>query len=81
MDSIAGGGGLISLPAYLIAGEDYLYYGAGVEYFPLKEDKSVRLHAVWSSNNYTHRHAINIGLTWKFDIVNAVKTIARKVKK
>ena len=69
------------MPAYLIAGEDYLYYGAGVEYFPLKENKSVRLHAVWSSNNYTHRHAINIGLTWKFDIVNAIKTIARKAKK
>ena len=68
------------MPAYLIAGEDYIYYGAGIEYFPLKEDKSVRLHAMWTSNNYTKRHAINIGLTWKFDLVNAAKHIARKVK-
>ena len=69
-----------AMPAFLIAGEDYLYYGAGIEYFPLKENKSVRLHAVWSSNNYTKRHAFNVGLTWKFDIVKAVRHIARKVK-
>ena len=68
------------MPAYLIAGDDYIYYGAGIEYFPLKENKSVRLHAVWSSNNYTKRHAINVGLTWKFDVVKAVKHIAGKVK-
>ena len=69
------------MPAYLIPGEDYLYYGAGIEYFPLKEDKSVRLHAVWSSNNYTKRHAFNVGLTWKFDVTKAISNIARKVKK
>ncbi|MBQ5899758.1 MAG: hypothetical protein IIW87_07645 [Alistipes sp.] len=68
------------MPAYLIAGEDYIYYGAGVEYFPLKENKDVRLHAVWTSNNYTKHHAINVGLTWKFDLVKAAKHIASKVK-
>ena len=68
------------MPAFLIPGEDYIYYGAGIEYFPLKENKSVRLHAVWSSNNYTKRHVFNVGLTWKFDVVKAVKHIAKKVK-
>ena len=68
------------LPAFLIPGQDYIYYGAGIEYFPLKENKSVRLHAVWSSNNYTKRHVFNVGLTWKFDVVKAVKNIAHKVK-
>ncbi len=68
------------MPAYLTGEKEYLYYGAGLEYFPLKEDKSIRLHAVWASNNYTNRHVFNVGLTWKFDVVGAVKFLARKAK-
>lgn len=68
------------LPAYLLSDKDYIFYGAGVEYFPLKENKSVRLHAIWASNNYTNRHCANIGLTWKFDLVNAIKNIARQAR-
>ena len=67
---------IYTLPAFLVAGKDYWFYGAGLEYFPLKENDSVRLHAVWASNNYTNRHSINIGLTWKFDVVGAIKHIA-----
>ena len=66
------------MPDFLLSGDDYLFYGAGLEYFPLKENKNIRLHAVWSSNNYTKRHAINVGLTWKFDVVNAISRIATK---
>lgn len=69
-----------TLPMFIIPGKDYWFYGAGLEYFPLKENKSVRLHAVWTSNNYTNRHSINIGLTWKFDLVNAFKYVASKIK-
>lgn len=72
---------LATVPAFLIPGEDYLYYGAGLEYFPLKENKSIRLHAAWMSNNYTNRHGVNIGLTWKFDVVNAFKHIVRNTRK
>lgn len=68
------------MPAYLTGDKEYLFYGAGVEYFPLKENKSIRLHAVWASNNYTKRHVFNIGLTWKLDVMGAVKFIARKAK-
>jgi hypothetical protein len=64
-----------TMPSYLIGGKDYWYYGAGVEYYPTE---SVRLHAVWASNNYTSRHSINIGLTWKFVVVKAVKHICCK---
>ena len=67
-------------PAYLTGDKEYLFYGAGLEYFPLKENKSIRLHAVWASNNYTKRHLFNVGLTWKFDVVGAVKFLARKAK-
>ncbi len=66
-----------TLPAYLIGGKDYWFYGAGVEYYPVE---SVRLHAVWASNNYTSRHTINVGVTWKFDIVKAVRHICCKRK-
>lgn len=68
------------IPAYLANGKEYIYYGAGLEYFPLKEDKNVRLHAVWASNNYTKRHMINVGLTWKFDVLGAMKYLAREAK-
>ena len=66
---------LTTLPAFLIPGNDYWYYGAGVEYLPVE---SVRLHAVWASNNYTSHHTINIGATWRFNITNAIKRIACK---
>ncbi len=68
------------LPAFAIPNQNYWFYGAGIEYFPLKENKDIRLHAMWASNNYTKRHVVNVGLTWKFDIVSAIKHIARKAK-
>ncbi len=63
---------IYTLPAYLIGGRDYWFYGAGIEYYPIE---SVRLHAVWASNNYTSRHTIDIGVTWKFDVVKAFRRI------
>lgn len=68
------------MPAYLTGDKEYVYYGAGVEYFPLKETKNIRLHAIWASNNYTKRHMFNVGLTWKFDVVNAIRHIARTAR-
>ena len=64
-----------TLPAFLITGKDYLFYGLGVEYYPVD---SVRLHAVWGSNNYTKRHTLNVGLTWRFDVVNAISRISNR---
>jgi hypothetical protein len=68
------------MPAYLTGDKEYIYYGAGLEFFPFKEDKSLRLHAAWASNNYTKSHIIDVGLTLKFDVVGAVKFLARKAK-
>ena len=68
------------MPAYIADGKEYIYYGAGLEYFPMKENKNVRLHAVWASNNYTKRNMFNVGLTWKFDVVGAVKFLAGEAK-
>ena len=52
--------------------EDYMFYGAGFEYFPLKEDKDVRIHAAWSANSFGDNY-FNIGVTWKIDITSASK--------
>lgn len=55
---------------------DNLFYGAGAEFFPLKENKNVRLHTYWTHNTeYSGCHIFNVGLTWKMDLTKAVKNI------
>ena len=49
-----------------------LFYGAGAEFFPLRENKNVRLHAAWTSNGF-FGDILNVGLTWKLDITSAAK--------
>ena len=49
----------------LPAGNDYLYYGAGVEFFPLGNE-DLRLHAVWFRDNHDRIHNFDIGITWRF---------------
>ena len=59
---------------------NYLAYGAGLEIFPLKEDKSVRVHAIWASDSLG-ANLINIGLTWTIDFTGAAKKLfARSYK-
>ena len=70
--------------------EDYLghefigsnvFYGAGAEFFPLKDNKDIRLHAIWASNTHlTESHYINVGLTWKLDLTRAGKKLINKLK-
>lgn len=61
---------------------DNLFYGAGAEFFPLKEYKDLRIHAIWASNSHiTQGHYINIGLTWKLDLTQAGKLLIDKLKK
>jgi hypothetical protein len=67
-----------TLPAFLPANQCYWFYGAGVEYFPIKDSRDVRLHAIWASNSYTARHTINVGVTWKFDVTRAIQRIIKK---
>ena len=56
---------------------NYFLYGAGVEFFPLKENKSLRTQAVWSTDNLG-LNTISIGLTWKFDITGTTKYLFGK---
>ena len=56
--------------------EDNVFFGAGIELFPLKENKDIRFHTTWSYNNaYTGGHYLNIGLTWKLNLSQAAKRL------
>ncbi len=58
-------------------GIDYMFYGCGFEYYPLKENKNLRLHAAWAGNNLGDSF-LNIGLKWRFDLTSAMKHILSK---
>ncbi len=60
-------------------GSDFLFYGAGVEYFPLKND-TLRLNAVWAANNFGE-HYLDIGLMWRFSLTKAAKHLFNKLSK
>lgn len=58
-----------------------VFYGAGAEFYPLKEYKDIRLHAIWASNTHlTESHYINVGLTWKMNLTRAGKKLFNKLK-
>ena len=44
---------------------DAFFYGAGVEHFPLKENKNIRLHAIYAHNASTIGNMVSLGITWK----------------
>ena len=49
-----------------------LFYGGGVEFFPLREDKDIRVHAAWTSNEF-FGDILNVGLTWKLNLTSTAK--------
>lgn len=51
----------------LPAGNDYLYYGAGVEFFPLGGE-NLRLHAVYFRDSHDKIHNFDLGVTWRVTI-------------
>ena len=60
--------------------EDNMFYGAGVEFFPLKENRNIRLHTAWSYNEaFIGGHFLNIGLTCKFNLTQATKRLLGKL--
>ncbi|MFA6805867.1 MAG: porin [Bacteroidales bacterium] len=55
---------------YVLPGTKYLFYGLGLEYFPIKDKKDVRLHAYWTSNNADIKYnTFNIGVTWQMKVL------------
>ena len=49
-------------------GTEYFYAGAGIEWFPLGRE-NVRLHAVYYRDNALHCNNIELGATWRVDII------------
>ena len=60
-------------------GSDYIHYGAGIEFFPFKEDRQVRIHAIWTANNFG-MNLLDIGVRWKMDMTRTVKNLLTRVK-
>ena len=57
----------LSYDVTLPAGNRYLYGGAGVEYFPLGNDR-LRLHLAYFRDNHDHVHNLDLGVTWRFTV-------------
>lgn len=58
----------------VLPGERNVYYGAGIEFFPIKDSKNVRIHAFWYSGNNNlsvdgpqswNKHNVGIGFKWR----------------
>ena len=55
---------------YVEPGTEYLFYGAGIEYFPIRNSKDVRIHAFWASNNDPLQyHTFNVGARWQMNVL------------
>lgn len=49
-------------------GTQYVYFGCGLEWFPLRTD-NLRFHAVYYRDNAVHRNNYDIGFTWRVDVI------------
>ena len=56
-----------------VAETENVIFGAGFEYFPLKENKDIRMHAAWAYNEYMYGNTLNIGLTWKMNLTKMLR--------
>ncbi|MBR2352861.1 MAG: hypothetical protein IKA70_08025 [Alistipes sp.] len=56
----------------------YWYAGGGIHYFPLRESRALRLHALATYNNFANSVSITLGATYHF---NLTQTILKHRKK
>ena len=49
-------------------GTEYIYAGCGLEWFPLGRD-NLRLHGVYYWDNAARRNIIELGITWRVDVI------------
>ncbi len=60
------------VPSGIMADKDYLFYGAGIHYYPLHESQDLRLHAVIAGNNYANDISVTVGATYFFNLTKTV---------
>lgn len=61
---------------YVEPGTEYFFYGAGIEYFPIRNSSDVRLHAFWASNNDPVQYnTFNFGVRWQMNVLKKIITL------
>ena len=57
---------------YVLPGVELGFYGAGIEYFPIKSArKAIRFHAFWCSNTSdVNPNTFNVGVRWQMNILD-----------
>ncbi|MBQ0081445.1 MAG: hypothetical protein KBS95_07875 [Alistipes sp.] len=55
-------------PTGIATKKNYYYAGGGVNYYPLKKSKDLRLHATAAYNNYAKSIALALGATFHFNV-------------
>ena len=56
-----------------ISGGNYAFYGAGVHYYPLRNSTDLRLHTIIASNSHAKSIAINVGVTYLFNLTDTIR--------
>lgn len=51
----------------VLPGTEYAYVGGGMEYFPIKDNDNVRIHAMYDWNNLTKTSHFNVGVKWRIN--------------
>ena len=56
-----------------ISESSYAFYGAGVHFYPLKNSTDLRLHTVLGSNTHAKSLAVNVGITYFFNLTETIR--------
>lgn len=75
----------------IVAGTDITQVGGGLEFFPLKNDKSLRIHAAYSycfgdnanpsGSLQKNQHFMTVGVQWRMDLVKIASDLWNKIRK
>jgi hypothetical protein len=52
---------------------NFAFYGGGVNYYPLRSSKALRLHAVIAANTHAKSLALSIGATYHFNLTELIR--------
>lgn len=53
--------------------KSFAFYGGGVNYYPLRSSKDLRLHAVIAANTHSKSLALSIGATYHFNLTDTIR--------
>lgn len=56
-----------------LSSRNFAFYGGGVNYYPLRSSKDLRLHAVIAANTYSKSLALSIGATYHFNLTDTIR--------